>query len=229
MQFLSIGERAEGVIAIGQEAVGIFALGQFATGVIAIGQVARGVVAIGQVSLGFIAIGQLALGMSFGAAMLGAGGRALGFVLPLVPVPRRKKLLPTITSLSEIRLRGEGYVTGTLKRGAGSQISLEADGERVPLIVDTDLFLAAYHYAKTRSQTSLVVHLMLLREGKGLALLHMDEAPAPVVGRSTMVVALQLVLLLIAAGVFMQFCGVDLANFLIRSVNDIRVNGMTFV
>ena len=226
MQFLSIGGRAEGVIAIGQEAVGIFALGQFATGVIAIGQVARGVVAIGQVSLGFVAIGQLALGLSFGAAMLGAGGRALGIVLPLVPVPRRKKKLPPITSLSEIRLRGEGSVIGTLKRGAGSQISLEADGERIPLVVHSDLFLAAYHYAKTRSQSALVVRLK--REGQALALMQMDEAPAPVVGLSALVSAAQLALLLIAAGVFMQFCGVDLANFLIRSMNDIRANGVSF-
>ena len=226
MQFLSIGGRAEGVIVIGQEAVGIFALGQFATGVIAIGQVARGVVAVGQVALGFVAIGQLALGLSFGAAMLGAGGRALGIVLPLVPVPRRKKKLPAITSLSEIRLRGEGSVIGTLKRGSGAQISLEADGERVPLIVNSDLFLAAYHYAKMRSTSALVVRLK--REGNGLALMHMDEAPAPVVGVKTIVVVVQLVLLLIAAGVFMQFCGLDLANFLIRSMNDIRANGVTF-
>lgn len=226
MQFLSIGGRAEGVIAIGQEAVGIFALGQFATGVIAIGQVARGVVAVGQVALGFIAIGQLALGLSFGAAMLGAGGRALGIVLPLVPVPPRKKKMPEVTSLAEVRLRGEGTVTGNLVRDGGpSHIALETGGERIPLTVHSDLWLAAYHFAKTKSSTPLLVRLK--REGAGVALVHMDEAPAPTVGLSTVRIAIQLALLLVAAGVFWQFCGIDLAAFLLRSLNDIQTNGMT--
>ena len=225
MQFLSIGGRAEGVIAIGQEAVGIFALGQFATGVIAIGQVARGVVAIGQVALGFVAIGQLALGLSFGAAMLGAGGRALGIVLPLVPVPPRKKRLPELTSLSEIRLRGEGTVLGTLTRAGGSQIALETGGERIPLVVNRDLWLAAYHFAKNQSSTPLLVRLK--REGEGVALVHMDQAPGPIAGLTALRIGIQLALLLIAAGVFMQFCGVDLVTFLIRSMNDVRANGMT--
>ena len=226
MQFLSIGGRAEGVIAIGQEAVGIFALGQFATGVIAIGQVARGVIAVGQVALGFVAIGQLALGLNFGAAMLGAGGRALGIVLPLVPVPGRKKRMPELASLSEVRLRGGGSLIGTLTRTGGSQMALETGGERIPLVVNSDLWLAAYHFAKTRSTTPLLVRLK--REGEQFVLVHMDEAPSAVIGLSAVRIAIQLVLLLIAAGVFMQFCGVDLASFLIRSMNDIRANGMTF-
>ena len=42
MDFISVGQEAEGFIAIGQHARGVIAFGQIATGVIAVGQVARG-------------------------------------------------------------------------------------------------------------------------------------------------------------------------------------------
>ena len=96
MRIIAVGQHAVGVIAIGQEATGFFALGQFATGVIAIGQVARGFIAIGQAAMGVFAIGQLALGLTACVAMLGAGGRTLGLVIPIVPVPPRRKKMPAV-------------------------------------------------------------------------------------------------------------------------------------
>jgi hypothetical protein len=149
MRILAVGQHAEGVIAIGQEATGFFALGQFATGVIAIGQVARGFIAVGQLALGVFAVGQLALGLTFCLAMLGAGGRAKGIVLPIVPVPPRRKKMPKLGSIAEARQNGSGWVRATLKKGAGTEILVSAGGESTPLTVSPDLFLAAYSFAKS--------------------------------------------------------------------------------
>ena len=143
MRIIAIGGRAEGVIAIGQEATGFFALGQFATGVIAIGQVARGVIAIGQLAIGIFAVGQLALGLTFCLAMLGAGGRTVGIVLPIVPVPPRKKKIPPLGSLSDVGRKGSGWVRAELAKGSGTTILADIGGQRVPLEVGADLFLAA--------------------------------------------------------------------------------------
>lgn len=93
MEFFSIGQQANGFIAIGQEATGVIAIGQVATGVIAIGQGARGVVAVGMLSCGIFSVGMLSFGLVGCVAMIGAGGRGIGGVLPLCPLlPPRPKL-----------------------------------------------------------------------------------------------------------------------------------------
>lgn len=83
--FIDIQQEAQGVIAVGQIATGVVAIGQMATGVIAIGQVARGFIAIGQGAVGVIAVGMGAVGVFHATAMMGAGGRGFGLVLPLSP------------------------------------------------------------------------------------------------------------------------------------------------
>jgi hypothetical protein len=93
MEFLSVGQSANGFIAIGQEAVGVIAIGQVATGVVAIGQGARGVFAVGMLSCGVVSVGMLSFGLVGCIAMIGAGGTGLGGVLPLCPkIPARAKL-----------------------------------------------------------------------------------------------------------------------------------------
>jgi hypothetical protein len=103
IEFFSVGQRAEGVIAIGQEATGIIAIGQIATGVFALGQFARGVVAIGQVSIGFFSVGMLSLGLSGAVGMIGAGARGIGGILPIVPGPLRRSKLPNLGNVDAIR------------------------------------------------------------------------------------------------------------------------------
>lgn len=225
MQFLSIGDRAEGVIAIGQEATGFFALGQFATGFIAIGQVARGVVAVGQLAMGIFTVGQLGLGLSFCVAMLGAGGsRPLGLVLPLVPVPRRKKALPDTASLDEISRRGRGWVRGKLSRAGSKDFSLQVGGRSVPVSATSSLFLAAWGATKDGPKEYF---LELTPLGGGYRLEAMQSVPSggsiPIALR-----ALQLVLLLGGAAVYWEYTLIDLLAFLARSVNDVSVHGLTF-
>ncbi len=97
MEFFSIGQSANGFIAIGQEATGVIAIGQVATGVIAIGQGARGVVAVGMLSCGIISVGMLSFGLVGCVAMIGAGGKGWGGVLPLCPMPPARPKLPAET------------------------------------------------------------------------------------------------------------------------------------
>lgn len=101
MQFFSIGQQAEGFIAIGQEATGVIAIGQMATGVVAIGQLARGVFTVGMLSVGVVSVGMLSLGLVHCVSMIGAGGRGVGGVLPLVPK------LPVVGQLPEVGRREE--------------------------------------------------------------------------------------------------------------------------
>jgi hypothetical protein len=230
MRIIAIGQRAEGVIAIGQEATGFFALGQFATGVIAIGQVARGVVAIGQLAMGIFAVGQLALGLTFCVAMLGAGGRTLGIVLPIVPVPPRRKKLPPVGPLAGVRASGAGWVRAELAKGSGAQILAKVDGETLPLTVSADLFLAAYYFAKRGGGSAEPLFLRVSAEGPGLKLLQIvraeeDKAGKPWFGAWSIV---QLFLLAIAAWAYWQFFVVDLGDFVIRLAQDAAVNGVTF-
>lgn len=231
MRIIAIGGRAEGVIAIGQEAVGFFALGQFATGVIAIGQVARGVIAIGQLAIGVFAVGQLALGLTFCVAMLGAGGRTLGIVLPIVPVPPRKKKIPPLGSLADVRHKGSGWVRAGLSKGSGTTLVANVDGERVPLQVGADLFLAAYYFAKGAggSNESLFLELSSGDGGSTYRLRQIkravdDRSGKPWFGAWSLV---QLVLLAVASWGYIQFVVVDLVDFMIRLAQDAAVNGIS--
>lgn len=142
MRWISVGQEANGVIAIGQQATGVIALGQFATGVVAIGQVARGFVAIGQVSIGVFAIGMGSVGLFYSVGMLGAGGRGLGIILPLVPSLGPKVAVPDTVPAGRLlggRAR-DGWVSATLDRDAHGPVLLVA-GE--PLEVRFDIRLRA--------------------------------------------------------------------------------------
>lgn len=226
MRIFAVGQHAEGVIAIGQEATGIFALGQFATGFIAIGQVARGFIAVGQLALGVFAVGQLALGLTFCVAMLGAGGRAIGIVLPIVPVPPRKKKLPELRTTDYVRANGSGWTRGKLERSGTQFTALLSDGQRVPVSVSTDLFLAAYGVAK--SGTDLFLELTTgdkrsfrVRTMKNAA---DDHAGKPWFSGWSIV---QLVLLAVAAWGYFQFFVVDFVDLLVRLWQDFLLNGIS--
>lgn len=226
MRFFAVGQHAEGFIAIGQEATGVFALGQFATGFIAVGQVARGVIAIGQLSMGIFAVGQLALGLTFCVAMLGAGGRTLGIVLPIVPVPPRKKKLPELRGLAHVRDHGSGWMRGKLKRSGTQFTATLADGESVPVSVTTDLFLAAYGVAK--NGTDLFLELTT-GDRRSYRLRAMKNASDDTSGKPwiTGLSFVQLGLLAVAAWGYWQFVIVDLIDFVQRLTQDFFLNGVT--
>lgn len=226
MRIIAVGQHAEGVIAIGQEATGFFALGQFATGIIAIGQVARGFIAIGQAAMGVFAIGQLALGLTACVAMLGAGGRTLGIVVPIVPVPPRRKKMPALQSLDHARNKGSGWVRGKLSNGTGTQILAHVEGQSFPVTVSTDLFLAAYGAAKQGKELFLELSTgdkksFRIRTMKNVA---EDGSGKPWISGWSF---LQLVLLLVAAWGYWRFFVVEFVDFLVRLAQDVAVNGIS--
>jgi hypothetical protein len=111
VEFISVGQSANGFIALGQEAVGVIAIGQVATGVIAIGQGARGVVAVGMLSCGIVSVGMLSFGLVGCVAMIGAGGRGVGGVLPLCPQLPPRPQLPAQTPRQDLEGgRAQGWI-----------------------------------------------------------------------------------------------------------------------
>lgn len=226
MRIIAVGQHAVGVIAIGQEATGFFALGQFATGVIAIGQVARGFIAIGQAAMGVFAIGQLALGLTACVAMLGAGGRTLGLVIPIVPVPPRRKKMPAVTTLDHARKKGSGWVRGKLSRGSGTEIVAHVEGQSFPVAVGADLFLAAYGAAK--QSTELFLELST-GDKKTFRIRTMKNATDDLSGKPWVTgwSFFQLALLAVAAWGYWRFFVVEFVDFLVRLAQDLAVNGIS--
>jgi hypothetical protein len=138
MDFVSVGQNAEGFIAIGQHARGIIAFGQIATGVVAVGQVARGCFTLGQVAFGFTGWGQLGFGIWHAVGMLGAGGRGFGIVIRLTPGVGRARVAPESISL-ERALGGEaGWVECELMSD-GLGLGLANGGQRLPIKLDRRL------------------------------------------------------------------------------------------
>ncbi|HEY3495175.1 MAG TPA: hypothetical protein VGK73_10835 [Polyangiaceae bacterium] len=138
MEFISVGQHAVGFIAIGQEARGFFALGQVATGVIAIGQLARGVLTLGQLGFGFIGWGQVGFGILHAVGMVGAGGRGLGLVVPLVPSVGRARVPPQTIAIERALAGQSGWVAADLfydEHGLG----LGSGGHRLPVKFDRRL------------------------------------------------------------------------------------------
>lgn len=228
MRIIAVGQHAEGVIAIGQEATGILAIGQFATGFVAIGQVARGVFALGQLALGVFAVGQLGLGLTFCLAMVGAGGRAKGIVLPLVPVPPRRKKMPPLADLAAVRSAGSGWVRARLERGGGTTIVAVSGNEKVPLVVTPELFLAAY--AKARTGTDELFLELSSGDRRTYRLRTMRNATEDRSGASWLgpLSFVQLGLLCVAAWGYMQFFVVDFMDFVVRMGQDAALNGVSF-
>lgn len=229
MRFIAVGNPAEGFIAVGQEAVGIVAIGQFATGVIALGQVARGLFAVGQVAVGLFTLGQLALGLHVCVAMVGAGGRGLGGVIPLVPVPPRRKKVPPIGTLNDVATNGSGWVEATLQRHGDTGIVAVVDDRQVPLRVEPELFLAAYGVAKGVEISGPVwLELASSDAGRTFALRSMMRVEKQRSARGWFVPLVQLGLLLGAAAAVIHYALLDLVDACLRLARDAATNGLTF-
>jgi hypothetical protein len=138
MDFVSVGQNAEGFIAIGQHARGIIAFGQIATGVIAVGQVARGCFTLGQVAFGFTGWGQLGFGIWHAVGMLGAGGRGWGIVLRLTPGVGRARVTPESIPLERALAGEEGWVECELRNDALG-LGLAHGATRLPIKLDRRL------------------------------------------------------------------------------------------
>jgi hypothetical protein len=139
MDFISVGQEAEGFIAIGQHARGVIAFGQIATGVIAVGQVARGCFTLGQVAFGFVGWGQVGFGLLHAVGMLGAGGRGAGIVLRLTPGVGRPRVAPeTIPVERAVGVGEEGWVKAELSYDSHG-LALSSDGRRLPVKLDRRL------------------------------------------------------------------------------------------
>lgn len=143
MQFFSVGQQAEGFIAIGQEATGVIAIGQMATGVIAIGQLARGVVAVGMLSVGLFSVGMLSLGVVRCVAMIGAGGRGVGGVLPLCPKLPVSGALPEQSPREDLELgRRAGWIAAAVE-GGPQGMSLVVGGQPLRAKLGANMLQAA--------------------------------------------------------------------------------------
>lgn len=138
MDFVSVGQNAEGFIAIGQHARGVIAFGQIATGFIAVGQVARGCFTLGQVAFGFTGWGQLGFGVMHAVGMAGAGGRGFGLVLRLTPAVGRSRIAPAAIPI-ERALGGEaGWIKAELIKDAYG-LGLAHGDQRLPIKFDRRL------------------------------------------------------------------------------------------
>jgi len=138
MEFVSVGQHAEGFIAIGQHARGVFALGQEAVGVVAVGQLARGCFTLGQLAFGFIGWGQVGFGLLHAVGMLGAGGRGAGIVLRLTPGVGRPRVPPETVAVERALGGEEGWVEAELAYDTHGPL-LAVGGQRLPVKIDRRL------------------------------------------------------------------------------------------
>jgi hypothetical protein len=219
IEFFSVGQRAEGIIAIGQEATGIIAIGQFATGVFALGQVARGGIAIGQVAIGVVAVGMLSLGLVYSVGMIGAGARGLGGILPLVPTPPRRAKLPGLANPDAIR---GGRETGWLPVRVGSSSHGPVLSHASGPIHASHLSVGAARACKTAAKTANTEFLGLFGPGHGgpeLRRLMRITDPTMLVGPARIAAGVgQLVLLAVACGMFFQFVAVPIGDFALTTL-----------
>jgi hypothetical protein len=212
MEFISVGQHAEGFIAIGQHARGVFALGQDAVGVVAIGQIARGCFTLGQVAFGFIGWGQVGFGLLHAVGMFGLGGRGFGLIIPLTPGVGRARVAPATIDVHTALNGTPGWVETDLffdTHGLG----LANDGHRLPVKFDRRLQGGAQ---------GLTIHgpkrvWAFLRTVRGVRVCdRIQHAPprpferAGFYGRA----AVQFVGLVIMAVVWWQLVGVELAGIL---------------
>lgn len=212
MRFFAVGQEAEGFIALGQVATGVIAIGQLATGVIAIGQVARGVVAVGMVAFGLVSVGMLSGGLVFAAGMLGAGGRGVGLVLPVVPVPKRRPKLPELVPLEVIRASGrEGWIAAKLRLGGGGAPELVQDGVALPLTLAKSLLAGATSHAQIGSD----VVARVVPKGQALRVEELKAVPRASWGWIARVV--QVVALVVLAYAYWNIVLVDLGDLVVRT------------
>jgi hypothetical protein len=214
IEFLSVGQRAEGIIAIGQEATGVIAIGQIATGFFALGQMARGVIAVGQLAIGLVAVGMLAVGPIFAIAMVGAGGRGIGGVLPLVPLPVRRAKPPGLGNFAAIVAgRETGWLPVTLASERGEVVIRHPEGP-----IDAGLSPGIRDAARTAADANLTL-LGLFGPGAGKPelrrLMRMEDEPIARGAARWALGAAQLVGLAIACALLWQFALVDIGDFLV--------------
>lgn len=146
------GQEATGFIAVGQFATGFIAIGQVATGVIAIGQAARGIIVVGQLAVGFVSLGMLSCGLMGAVGMIGAGGRGLGLIVPLVPRLRDARELPSVSGFDELtRSNGDqGWVEARIEIAPDQSVRFYEGVAPLPVRVDARLRrLLAKHAGRT--------------------------------------------------------------------------------
>ena len=174
MEFISVGQHAQGVIAIGQHATGVIAIGQEATGFVAVGQVATGVFAIGQLARGGVVVGQLAVGVvsvgmaSLGlvktVAMIGLAARATPSLYGLMPTKRPHTGLPPLKPAhSRLRSGEAGWSRVRVCAGAEAPV-LEAGGQALELRLVANLRRAATRAAQS-GPVELFAHLRPVADG----------------------------------------------------------------
>jgi hypothetical protein len=217
MEFISVGQTAEGFIAIGQHARGVFALGQDAVGVVAVGQVARGVFTLGQAAFGFVGWGQVGFGMLHAVGMFGVGGRGFGLVIPLTPGVGRARVPPATIDVNAALRGAAGWVDADLffdTHGLG----LARDGHRLPVKFDRRLQGGAQ---------SLTTHgpkavWAFLRTVRGVVVCErIQHAPPRPFERPGFYgfAAVQFIGLLIMAVVWWKLVGVELADILDKVIS----------
>jgi|GEM_PF-3167680 len=222
IEFISVGQRAEGIIAIGQEATGFIAIGQSATGVFALGQMARGVFVAGQLAIGVFAVGMLSVGLVGSVGMVGAGARGLGGILPLVPGPHRKPKLPAAGNPQAIREGREvGWLPVTISGGAPN-VSIQHETGPIAATVAP----ACNEAVTTAAAASNTTVYALLGPGPGgkpelRRLMRMFD-PWATFGTTRWVLgAGQLIALAIACGVYCEVVLVPLGDFLLVALRSI--------
>lgn len=222
IEFISVGQRAEGIIAIGQEATGFIAIGQIATGVFALGQMARGVFAVGQVAVGVFAVGMLSLGLAGSVGMIGAGARGLGGILPIVPGPHRKPKMPSAGNPQAIREGREvGWLPVTIS-GSAPNVSIQhATGP-----ISASVAPACSEATATAATTSNVPVYALFGPGPDhkpelRRLMRMFDPWATFGATRWLIGAGQLVALAIACAVYCEVVMVPLGDFLLVALRSI--------
>lgn len=168
MRFFDAGQEAHGFIAVGQFATGVIAIGQVATGVFALGQLARGVVAVGQVSIGVFSVGMGSVGVCYAVAMLGAGGRGKGLVLPLIPSLGPRVAAPELVAPAALLegVREEGWIEAVLAPAGEGRVTVRgAHGGELPVRFDARLRRAVSAHAAGADPSAL---LRVRRDGEGL-------------------------------------------------------------
>lgn len=151
-KLFDVGQEATGFIAVGQFATGFIAIGQVATGVIAIGQAARGIIVVGQLAVGLVSLGMLSCGLMGAVGMIGAGGRGLGLIVPLVPRLRDARELPPVSSFDQLARSTEtqGWVEARIELGPDQSARLYDGSSPLPVRVDARLRrLLAKHAGRT--------------------------------------------------------------------------------
>lgn len=212
MEFISVGQTAEGFIAIGQHARGVFALGQEAVGVVAVGQLARGVFTLGQAAFGFIGWGQVGFGMLHAVGMFGVGGRGLGLVIPLTPGVGRARVAPETIDVASALRGTAGWVETDLffdTHGLG----LGNDGHRLPVKFDRHLQGGAQHLTTHGPKRVWA----FLRNVRGVVVCErIQHAPPRPFERPGFygLAAVQFIGLVIMAVVWWKLVGVELAGIL---------------